>query len=43
MSGNNFNDYTKSTIIEQVKNESLSKSKTHNLLEHREAFWILKF
>ena len=42
VSGHNFNVHTKFTIIEQVNNKSLSKSKIHNLLEHREDFRILK-
>ena len=42
MPGHNFNDHVKIIIIEKVKNESLSKSEIHNLLEHREDFLILK-
>ena len=30
------------TIIEEIYNKSLSKSKIRSLLEHREDFWVLK-
>ena len=42
MSGHNFNTHAKFTIIEEVYDNSLSKVKIHDLLEHREDFWILK-
>ena len=42
MPGHNFNAHAKFTIIEQVNNKSLSKSKTRSLLEHRGDFWILE-
>ena len=41
MPGNNFNVHSKFTIIEPVKNKSLTKSNIGSLLEHRENFWIL--
>ena len=37
-----LNVHSKFTIIEQIYNKSLSKSKIRSLLEHREDFWILK-
>ena len=42
MPGHSFNFQTKFTIIKEVYKKSLSKLKLHNLLEHREDFWILK-
>ena len=38
MPGNNFNDHTKLTIIKQVKNGSLSKSKICSLLNKQKIF-----
>ena len=43
MPRNDLNDHAKFNIIEENKNESFSKSKTHSLSEHRDDFWILKF
>ena len=37
-----LNVHSKFTIIEEIYNKSLSKSKIRSLLEHREDFWILK-
>ena len=42
MPGHSFNNHSKFTIIEQVNNKPLSKSKTGTLFERREDFWISK-